>query len=220
MTKIQGSCQVIFLMVIIILISDQLLLTFSMYGGKKFMKGLVIGHMLGMRKVPIYHHRHGDHLLYPPIIGPQLISGAPYPVPVPVPSPVGVATPMTLPFTGMPGFTTPFAVNPFGMNLLPQGVIPFGLPGTMWVYLLPWLLLTRLHFEWWQSIWVIIEILFLFLLQTLFIFVTCICTLLFSNLLKCLVFTHRGYVILLAFCMNDPKWLCTSNDVILCKMGM
>lgn len=124
------------------------------FGSKKFMKGLVLGHALGMKKFihfPPLHHHHMPHM-------PTFM---PYPVPYPVPpmiSPIGssiatssvaVATPnaLTLPMVG-PGvggiLPTAFAnggiavnglgiaggasINPFGLNLLPQGVIsPFGI---------------------------------------------------------------------------------------------
>ena len=98
------------------------------------MKGLVIGHMLGMKK----HHHMPHHMIYPSPVFPPPIITPPMPVPVPVSTGIGasvaVATPMTLPFgAGLPGVTATstlaangFGINPFGLNLLPQ-INPFGL---------------------------------------------------------------------------------------------
>lgn len=118
------------IVLISIVIYDHIIVSVSMYGSKKFMKGLFIGHMLGMKK----HHHIPHHMILPPVYPPPIIT-PPMPVPFPVSAGVGasvaVATPMTLPFgAGMTATSTlaanGFGVNPFGLNLLPQ-INPFGL---------------------------------------------------------------------------------------------
>lgn len=87
------------------------------------MKGLVIGHMLGMKKSHFAHYPHYHH---PPIIAPAVIPPAIAP-PVAVATPTSFGLPMagTSAFSINAGMTTGFGLP--GATALTTGISPFAL---------------------------------------------------------------------------------------------
>lgn len=139
-----GVLSISYLIVIFIVSSYQV----SCYGSKKFMKGLVIGHMLGMKKsshhFPHYPHHYHTHMSMGGL-GPAVIPAPIGPPAVAVATPTSFALPMTAAgasaFSINAGLTTGFGlpgaaplggISPFGLvnpGFVAPAINPFALNG-------------------------------------------------------------------------------------------